>query len=962
MMNMLKKRWLVGLCCGIILIALACIFVLSQSKPTGQDHTVAATPSPPPETAFSAELSTGGGMSGRERYDAYSHEKDPAHPVLDVKVSLEISNLGSRPGAPRPQDLAKEYPLPSIRPTERPTVTPAPTEAPSPSVTLSPGAPGLRPGVDRPSIVLPDFYIINPKVDGPQIAGDSFKLSWKYSGGRKVTYTVLLSTDKGKSFHQLKKGLTAEDYTLTFPDTPSKHCVLRVSAMLGDRAYKSADTSEFILVAKPVAAPAPIKNYADPQVQYVNLPGLRISSESGLPVWFKAENHAASAAKLVWQLSKVPFTGTKASFGQENGILASGDIAKTGGEFPVDLKSLCEEAAKPDAERSAGVPFLPKRGVYEFYLRVVALDEGGNCIGDPGRGIGFSYGKPAIIENLQSTSLAENSQIRVMMEMPVPYTSYQTTWERITPDVYNADPSNPSDRVLFSGSESPEASGIIQKAVRVELQVATSPFTNANTLGLSQPAGLVYSSVDVAPDIGESSGTYTYLTPWYHGLEYQKFVPSKEELDAMGGIYYYVRGIFYVPDADNPSMLRPYPSETLTIAFRATSAHKNEVKRIPVKSDMPYVQFLDYDPIEWQDPDYDEYYEVARPVEAQEMTFSVRCTDGTRIPSYVSAKANGWTTEQYQALLDDRLPVGAVIHYVKAEPGFWDEFFGLLEAIYSGVSNAYANAKASVVSLVDYIPLIGDDARALLKKAATYAIDYGLMSIGLPPTLPNLDQLAEEGMDYVMKLAVDEALQAAGVPADSQAAQEITEKVRGQVAAEITDELEKAMLAQSQNPLKVGFLRLDNGRLYQPAYVDVFVCNYSKTRPTRAGSVFVSAGKGFEIYKTRCVPIPTLQPGEHVTIRIYLDHLRNKYDGYNKYFDKIYYGNSETPYRLTVYTSFDLPDVKQEAKEQGLKAAPLPYVTEFVYDHQIYRYEQEFVPAEGIYISDSAPNAQDFLD
>jgi hypothetical protein len=280
------------------------------------------------------------------------------------------------------------------------------------------------------------------------------------------------------------------------------------------------------------------------------------------------------------------------------------------------------------------------------------------------------------------------------------------------------------------------------------------------------------------------------------------------------------------------------------------------------------------------------------------------------------------------------------------------------------VSNAYVNAKASVVSLVDYIPLIGDDARAYLKTAATYAIDYGLASIGLPPTLPNIDQLAEGGMDYVMKMAVEEALQAAGVPADSPAAQEITEKVREQIAGELTDELEKAILAQSQNPLKVGFLRLDTGRLYKPAYVDVFVCNYSKTRATRSGQVFVGSGNGFEIYKSRCVAIPALQPGEHVTIRIYLDHLRNKYDGYNQYFDEIYYGNSGKPYKLTVYTKFELPDVKQTAKEQGLSAAPLPYVTEFTYDHGAYsyRYEREFVPTEGIYISDLAPNAQDFLD
>ena len=236
------------------------------------------------------------------------------------------------------------------------------------------------------------------------------------------------------------------------------------------------------------------------------------------------------------------------------------------------------------------------------------------------------------------------------------------------------------------------------------------------------------------------------------------------------------------------------------------------------------------------------------------------------------------------------------------------------------------------------------------------------MSIGLPPTLPNIDQLAEQGMDYIVKVAVDEALQAAGVPADSAAAQEITEKVREEVAEGLTSELEKAILAQNQNPLRAGFLRLDTGRLYQPAYVEVFVCNYSKTRATRAGWVGVRTGNGHDVYEPKGVSIPVLQPGEHMVIRIYLKHLRNKYCGYEKYFDERYNGNYELPYMLYVNAGFNLPDVKQAAKEQGLQAAPLPYVTEFVYDHQPYRYEREFVPAEWIYISDSAPNAQDFLD
>lgn len=936
MKKLSKRHWFIILF-SILLLGLSALLIFSLS---------------------SAKQLSGDEMTEQELYDAYSHENDPAHPVLDVKVSLQISNLGSRPGASRPQNLALEYPKTSTQTTETPTL--------GQSVPLNPNivTPGVTPNLVLPNVTLPDFYIINPTVLSPQFTGGSFTLSWKYTGGRKVTYNVLISTDKGSHFTPLKDKLTADNYTLTFPDTTSNHCILRVAAMMDGRVYKTADTSEFALVTAPVAAPPPIANYVDPQVKYFNLPSLRISSESGLPIWFNAENRAENATKLIWQLSSVPFIGTAESFGQENGILSSGQVALGGGEFSVDLKALCDELAKPDANRSSGTPFLSKRSVYEFYMRVVALDASGKCIGDPGRGLGFSYGAPEISDYLQSTSFADNSPIKIMMQMPVPYTSYQYTWERISPDVYNANLGKVSDMVLFSGAESQEASEIIQKAVRVELQVATSPFTNANALGLAQPKGLVYSNLDTAPDIGESLTGYSYLTPYFHGIEYSKFVPSKEELDAMGGIYYYVRGIFYVPDAKNPSVLHPYPSETLTIAFRVTSASQNTVKKVTVKSNIPYVQFYDYYPIQWQHPNSDEYYEVARHINAKEMNFSIKCADGFRIPDYNAAMLSGWTLESYQDMLDERLPVGAVIHYVKAEPGFWDEFFSLLNSIYSGVSNAYANAKASVVSLVDFIPLIGDDARAYLKAAATYAIDYGLMSIGLPPTLPNIDQLAEGGMDYIMKVAVDEALQAAGVPIDSPAAKEITEKVRKEVAGEVTGELEKAILAQNQNPLKAGFLRLDTSKLYQPAYVDVFVCNYSKTRATRSGQVFVVSGNGFEIYKTRAVAIPALRPGEHVTIRIYLDHLRNKYDGYNKYFDQIYLGNSGKPYKLKVYTEFILPDVNEAAKTQGLKAAPLPYVTEFTYDHDAYsyRYEREFIPAEGIYESDPEPNTQDFLD
>ena len=986
-----KRRLLI-----ILLIAagivLALVAVLVLLKPFGQR--LAYVPGKIPNGVEFAQIASGDELSDQERYDAYGDDNDPAHPVLDVPVSLSISNLGSRPGTPREQDLESEYPSPTAQPAV------SPTPAPTPAATIRPGIviPGVKPGADLPSINLPDLYILEPDVVDPQFTGREYTLAWEYTAGRDVVFAVSLSDDGGKTFLELATGLKAKNYTLTFPDSPAKHCVLRVTALLEGRVYKTADTEEFALVAAPAPAPVPIVDYVDPQVQYVDIPGIRISSALSKTVWFNAKNNADNADKLVWQLSKSPFWGTKESFGKEEGIIANGEIAKSGGEFSIDLAALCEQLTKEGAAKNAEEPFLIPQSVYEFYLRVVALDSAGNCIGDPGRGLDFSYGLPDVTPDSAAATMAENPKIQV--QVYVPY-YWEHRWERISPDVLDRDIGDDSDFMLFVGTDGPYEEGlasvvsgiedatdtaadviedvingeqqeekgigswIISRAVQVEIQVATSPFDDSDTLGLTPPDGLVYSYMDTAPDIGKSDEYGSaYYTPSSHGIEYEQFVPSKQELDAMGGIYYYVRGIFYVPDDENPSELHPYSSETLTIAFRNGDVSKNEVKKIAVKSDIPYVQFLQYVPIQWQASDYDEYYEVARHIEAEEMNFSIEHDGQYLLPYEDHIKQYGWTREQYQALLDEMLPPGAVIHYVKAKPGFWDEFFGLLEDIYSGVSNAYVNAKASVVSLVDYIPLIGDDARGLLKKAAAYAVDYGLMSIGLPPSLPNIDQLAQGGMDYLVKVAVDEALRCAGVPADSAAAEEITEEVRQRVTAGLTEELEKAVLSQQQNPLHATFLRLDTKKLYAPAYVDVFVCNYSKTRTTRAGQLFFSSGNGFDVYKTQCLTIPSLKPGEHTTVRMYLDHYRNKYDGYNQFFDEKYNGTSGKPYKMIVYTYFELPNANIAAKEQGLEAAPLPYVTEFIYDHDAYsyRYERDFVPAQAIYESDNAPNTHDFLD
>ena len=985
MVSARKNKWIViSVLAGLLVLTVAALSLIltrcsaDSKKDAGQTDTTAGAaelavyiPGEYPEGFIFADTAYDEDMSEEEIFAAYDHDNDPAHPVLDVKVELGISNIGSRPGIPRPDPAPEEYP--SVTPAQdiQPAATPAPTPVPEPSVTIVPGiiVPHVDLPLDMPDIDLPVLYITNPDIPTPQFTGDACTIEWKYTAGRDALFSISISCDGGQNFAGLASGIDGDSYELTMPDMTGDECVIRVTAFVGTIEYAYADTDKFSLVPSPEPTPALVENYIDPQVEYTALPGVRINRQIDGPVWFIADNHAQDAESFVWQLSKVPFWGTSESFGDDAGVVAAGevDISQTG-EFPIDLNSICDNLVEPDtsgeqdSSSASDAPILLEQPIYQFYIRVVALDKNGKCIGDPGRGLSFSYGEPDVISNLDSAAADESSEIGLLINMPY-YNKWE--WRRVAPDVLNRDLASSPDMVLFEGKdESPTASAIIQKAVQVELQVSTVPFTKNDTESLIKPQGLVYSDMDSAPDILDSVSGYYYMTPWFHGIEYKKFVPAKEELDTMGGIYYYVRAVFYVPDDENPSVLRPMPSETLTIAFRVTSAAKNEVKQVTVDSNIPFTQFLRYVPIQWQHPNYDEYFEVTRHIEAEEMNFSIKNTKTGEflLPYAFHCETYGWTREQYQAQLDKMLPPGSSFHYLKSEPGFWDEFFSLLNAIYSSVQEAYADAKAVVIDVVvNYLP-IGEDARGYMRKAVSYALDYGLVYIGIPPSLPNIDELAAGGMDYCMEYAVAEVLKEAGIPADSAAAEELSDEVRQQVRETVAEEIRNAMLARKQNPFKVDFLRISTDMLYEPAFIDVMVVNYSDTEYSVPGTLYLNFGNGFDVYRGNCLYIPALKPGDLTVIRVYLDHTRNQYDGYGKYFDEKYYGKSEFPVEMRLYTSYMLPDIKAAAAEQGLSPVPLPYVTEYVYDRKDYSYIRDFVPAEIIWDSDDSVDPFEFMD
>ncbi|MGI6497898.1 MAG: hypothetical protein ACOX0U_03565 [Oscillospiraceae bacterium] len=955
----------------------------------GADAPVAYVPFEYPEGVSFAEVGPEIEMSDEARYAAYDREDDPANPVLDVKVDLSISNLGSRPGVPRPQD---SYDLPTSAPT--PSPTPTPTSTPSPTQELLPVPTptfSFDPGKLLPSTQQPEgtpnpeqtvLYITQPKVSGPLFTGDTYTIRWTYTSQRIATFAVSISHDGGKSFTELANRLTGDAYELTLPDEPGEDCLLRVTAYVYAVDYAHADTLPFALLVTPEPTPTPTPkptpkptptpdvNYVNPNLQYTQASNIRISNALDEPIWFKAESQAGEANRLVWQLSRTPFWGTKASFGDEKGLIATGKIDMAlGGEFSIDLKAPLME------QGGAQAPELSQQSGYSFYMRVVALDDKDMCIGDPGTGLRFGIGMSDTIPNQTSKDYVKSSDIELKLYMK--YQTNETRW--LSPNVFplgvERNLSNHGDLVHLSGKEGTQGEELLRKAVQIGLQVATSPFDDTSMQGFTSPVGLVHTTLDIAPRIiQDKDGEWYYITPRTptenKELVYGDFVPTEEELEAMGGgIYYYARAIVYVPDALNPAVLRPYPSDSFKIIFRTHGIYKYETKKVVVPSHIPCVKFLRYVPVQWRHPNYKEYFEVTRHIQAEEMNFTIRNkkTGEFLLPYKKHVEKYGWTRWQYQELLDRMLPVGAVFQYSKPEPGpltkLFNEFTSLLSDIYNSVKNAFTQAKSAVISfVVDHIPFIGDTTREYLRKAVTFLVDCGLAYIGLPPELPNLDKLAAGGLDYLVEMAVSETLAAAGVPIDGVIAAEISEEVRQQVEDAVAAELKKAMEAQKINPFDVDFLRLSSKHLYEPAYVDVSIWNYSKTYYSTTGWLTMYFGSGFNLYNTESVRIPSFKPGEGTVVRVYLRHLRWARDVPGQYFDDIYYGRKTPLPEMDIYASFDLPEARVTAEALGIPPAPLPDRTEFVYDHPNYNYERKFVPAESIMKEDDSVNPVDFFD
>ena len=229
-----RRRWLIASIVAAVLLLAAAVLLLSRSCGKGTIVSPATTPmayvpGEYPEGIDFAELVTEEGLSEEARYAAYDPANDPAHPVLDVRVELSISNLGSRPGEPRPQDIAHEYPSPTPSPTPLPasTIVPLLTHSGADHYTDAGADSSIRPFPYRAAAADLSFYI-RTRCSKPSICGGKLQVGVEYTGDIETAF-AFLSVRTAAGVLGLATGIEGEEYEVTFSRFALWRCVLRVT-------------------------------------------------------------------------------------------------------------------------------------------------------------------------------------------------------------------------------------------------------------------------------------------------------------------------------------------------------------------------------------------------------------------------------------------------------------------------------------------------------------------------------------------------------------------------------------------------------------------------------------------------------------------------------------------------------------------------------------------------------------
>ncbi|MEA5017812.1 MAG: hypothetical protein VB009_03735 [Erysipelotrichaceae bacterium] len=655
-------------------------------------------------------------------------------------------------------------------------------------------------------------------------------------------------------------------------------------------------------------------------------------------------NQNISASKYVWQVSFYPFSGVETSLATESSnLLQSGELPKTATSLTIDFSKVFKaekaffhpQQSRFSIDVSKNLKFLSSEKTVTdaldnftmiplrtYYVRVFPVDSLGNSIGDAGVGLPVLYGdiKPAgstrnrlpMLATKFSLLLAKHSgTVTHNGEFPNNFVDKDET------TIFNTD----------SKTYSVLPSGYPTNTQELLIQVSLINFTQndwSNTPGLVYEKRLSTDHPDFK-DLKNINSTFGII------LDFSTFVPSDNNLPNDKYIRYYVRAIA-LSDGVQPATASATYSETVVIDYGKNQAQGFKFyPEIKISPEVPTVEKLSFTPVHWEAPGWQYHYVVTRQPTEKEV-FVVWGSNnlysgfpiGTKIDFTPKPENKSWWEEAWDAISD-----------------FFSDLVDFTAKLVNWVSKAYADLKSGVINIA--VSTLPESWQGPMRKALTAMVDYGLASIGIPPSLPNFDQLASMGKDYLATLAMEQA----GIPADS-----IIEYGVEELAEEVSNNLTKSAKSASPNPMNWNFVKLDDDYLYRPAYIMIELYNpYNEATPSGKLSLIVDkfmdmSKNGFDPTITRLyalygssyiclfkpvygMEIPSLAPGQHLTIPIILEPYLGiplpgtsspvSSEGFHHM-----YGLGE--YNFSVNISYELPPISESAKKQG-------YTEEAIYSY-----------------------------
>ena len=432
-------------------------------------------------------------------------------------------------------------------------------------------------------------------------------------------------------------------------------------------------------------------------------------------------------------------------------------------------------------------------------------------------------------------------------------------------------------------------------AYKVILQVSTNRFSY-NKTNWDTPEGLVY----------EKSYMLSSYKPVISfndaaSVDFGEFSPTSSLLGDKA-IKYYIRAVALKLNEDVPGHADVLLSQPVEVTYKNPNPIKWYIpKTIKVPSNAVLVKKISYTPIQFEDIDWQEYYQIFRAPKWNEVNFKVKNgTTGEILYPYSLSRYNVSPQDYQDKIVPKFLSEGSELRIMPPKESqkswyekLWDtisNFFksiaDLTKKLVNWISKVYSNLKTKLVNAVaDLIP--AGPLRNIVKSALTALVDYGLAAIGLPPSLPNFDALMQMGRSFA-----------------------------------------------------------NEGFNY---YIDIDVVNPSTTNISPSGSIYISVNSGnypgFPLFEPIAgEPLPALLPGEKISIRFFFKEYVEAHEiasthpegpiVLGKDFNEAYFGtgNYKGPfghaadYRKSVYSIYiiyNMPtDAETEAKRLGLDNIP----------------------------------------